>query len=241
MSFERKSPPQSTSPKVPAYIVTFSDMVTLLLTFFVMLLSLSHMKEDPESIELTRSAFLTRFNTFGLGTLFGNKISPELDKDKSVYFIGNPDEKGVSRTISSSEEDVRRIYKKVAESMITLPSQIVAKTADFSVTNVSFPAGGTELDEPSRIYLRQFATNLEYQSNENVKLYVLGLANEGQSAEHQWILSAKRAQSAANFLKGILTCSVYSWGAGPGGDWVSHDSPVYDKSQILIAVLRGEE
>jgi len=35
------------SPKVPAYIVTFSDMTTLLLTFFVMLLSLAKM-QDPE-------------------------------------------------------------------------------------------------------------------------------------------------------------------------------------------------
>ena len=33
--------------KVPAYIVTYSDMVTLLLTFFVMLMSLAQF-QDPE-------------------------------------------------------------------------------------------------------------------------------------------------------------------------------------------------
>ena len=32
--------PEILPPKVPGYIVTFSDMVTLLLTFFVMLLTL---------------------------------------------------------------------------------------------------------------------------------------------------------------------------------------------------------
>jgi len=38
-------------PKVPSYIVTFSDMVTLLLTFFVMLLSLAEV-QDPELFNL---------------------------------------------------------------------------------------------------------------------------------------------------------------------------------------------
>ncbi|MDD5011702.1 MAG: flagellar motor protein MotB, partial [Phycisphaerae bacterium] len=49
----RKSAPQDNPPSVPAYIVTFSDMVTLLLTFFVLLISLAKM-QDPEKFNAGR-------------------------------------------------------------------------------------------------------------------------------------------------------------------------------------------
>ena len=46
MSRKRKSSEEGKLP-VPAYIVTFSDMITLLLTFFVLLLSMaSEQKEE---------------------------------------------------------------------------------------------------------------------------------------------------------------------------------------------------
>ena len=41
--------------KVPGYIVTFSDMVTLLLTFFVMLLTLADV-QDPELFDKGRDS-----------------------------------------------------------------------------------------------------------------------------------------------------------------------------------------
>ncbi len=60
------------SPKVPAYIVTFSDMVTLLLTFFVMLLSLASV-QDPELFNRGRGAFAQTIKDLGLGILYGKK------------------------------------------------------------------------------------------------------------------------------------------------------------------------
>ena len=71
---------------------------------------------------------------------------------------------------------------------------------------------------------------------------MLGLAGEEAAEKEQWILSARRAQSVGDFLQGILppeaNWPIYSWGAGPGGDWVSRNSPISRQSQILIAVLR---
>jgi chemotaxis protein MotB len=43
---ERKEPPKEDKIKVPSYIVTFSDMITLLLTFFVLLLSMASEQVD---------------------------------------------------------------------------------------------------------------------------------------------------------------------------------------------------
>ena len=236
---------QESSPKVPAYIVTFSDMVTLLLTFFVMLLSLTTV-QDPDMFHLTRNAFVEHINTFGLGMLIGKKMSPDLGKVKYIHYIADPDKNFDVRTIDGDEENIRRIFKKVTESMETMPSQIVAETIDFSVTNISFSPGRALLNEPAEKYLTQFALNLQPNSGpENLKLYVLGLANDERTEKAQWILSARRGQVVADFLKDVLPsqlqCPVYSWGAGPGGEWVGRDSSGYEGSQILIAVLRGND
>jgi chemotaxis protein MotB len=236
---------QESSSKVPAYIVTFSDMVTLLLTFFVMLLSLANV-QDKEMFNLTQNAFVEHINTFGLGMLMGKKMSPDLGKAKYVYYITDPDINSDVRTIDGNEENIRRIFKKVTESMEAMPSQIVAQRTDFTVTNISFAPGRALLNESAEKYLTQFALNLQPNAGpEKIKLYVLGLADDARTEKAQWILSARRGQVVADFLNDVLPlqlqCPVYSWGAGPGGHWVSRDSSGHEGSDILIAVLRGND
>lgn len=236
---------QSSKPKVPAYIVTFSDMVTLLLTFFVMLLSLATV-QDPEMFNVSRDAFVRHINSFGLGMLYGKEVSVDLGHIKDMYSIDTPDEIYSVRTIDANEENVRRLFKKVAESMRTMPSQIVAQRTAFSVTGISFPPGQARLNAPAEKYLTEFAMNLQQdRASRGVKLYVLGLAEDKPTEKEQYMLSAKRAQAVADFLKSILPsqlrCPVYSWGAGPGGCWVARGSSGYKESQILIAVLRGND
>ena len=228
--------------KVPGYIVTFSDMVTLLLTFFVMLLSLAKV-QDPELFNVGRDGFVKRIDSAGLGMLLGKKITLDLGKTKIKYFISDPDKDFAVRTIDAKEEKTRRIFKKVAQTMETKRSQIVAKKNNFSVTNISFSPGESQLNESAKKFLTQFAVNLQQDTDsEEVKLYVLGLARDERTEKKQWILSARRAQAVADFLNDILPsqlqCPVYSWGAGPGGYWVTRDSPISKQSQILIAVLR---
>ena len=232
-------------PKVPAYIVTFSDMVTLLLTFFVMLLSLANV-QDPELFGRGRGAFLQSLQYLGLGMRGGQKPRANFGNVKIGYSISSPDEFFKGRTIYAKEEEIRRIFKDVSRSMKTMPSQIVAKKANFSVTNIRFSRGDVRLDESAKRFLTEFCLHLQgSQQNSgsgSVKLYVLGLAGDETTEKEQWILSAKRAQAVADFLQGVLPLglgwSVYSWGAGPGGVWVGQDSPISKQSQILIAILR---
>lgn len=242
MRRERKQPEQSSGPKVPAYIVTFSDMVTLLLTFFVMLLTLAQV-QDPELFFVTRDAFITRINTYGLGVLDGKEMVAELGANKIKYHISNPDKDPPGRTIDAKEEEIRRIYKRISQSMVTMPSQIVARETNFTVTNICFAAGQASLNESAENFLEKFSTDLQVQTaGQSIKLYVLGLANDVAGDKDQWILSAKRAKAAADFLKSTFNSQrsfpVFCMGAGPGGQWVTSDSPVSEKSQILIGVLR---
>ena len=242
MSSDHKALEES-KPKVPGYIVTFSDMVTLLLTFFVMLLSISS-ATDPEMFHVSRDAFVQHINSFGLGMLFGKKVAPNFAAEKTKHFIKDPDEIFPVRTIDVNEENAQRIFNKVAQTMKTQPSHIVAEKTSFSVTAIDFSSGQAHLNVSAKNFLTQFAMNLQQKRNlGKIKLYVLGLAGEEKTEKKQWILSAKRAQSVADFLNGILPtqfhCPIYSWGAGPGGAWVTDDSPVSEQSHILIAVLRS--
>lgn len=258
------NPTQEGPPKVPAYIVTYSDMVTLLLTFFVMLQTLAHV-QDPELFYMGRGSFIQSIRELGLGMLYGRKPSPDFGNVKIKYFISTPDKLLQVRTIHAKEEELRRIFEKISRSMKTMPSQIVAKNTSFSVTNIRFSQGQAALNESAKRFLTEFCLGLQNshvagaQQNPDSKvgiLYVLGLTDpdihrdEGGTEREQWLLSAQRAQAVANFLQAALQRNLSSdrpawhinwWGAGHGGDWVAQDSPISRHSQILIAVLRGEQ
>jgi len=239
----RKQPPaEEGKAKVPAFIVTFSDMVTLLLTFFVMLLSLAQM-QDPELFYAGQGAFVRDIRTGGLGVLLGRKRTQDFDQTQMKYPVSEPDEDSAIRTIDAKEERIRRLFKKVTETMETRRSALVAERNHFSVTNIAFSSGESQLNEAAKEFLTQFAANLQQDTDpRQMQLYVLGLAPDEQTEKKQWILSARRAQAVADFLERLLPsrlqCPVYSWGAGPGGYWVTPDGPVSEQSQILIAVLR---
>ncbi len=235
------------APKVPAYIVTFSDMMTLLLTFFVMLLSLSSV-QDPELFNMGRGAFFESIRGLGLGMLYGRRPRVDLGSAKTRYFIDDPDESYAGRSFDAREEQVRRIFKKINRSATTLPSQIVEENTNFSVTNVRFSAGEAVLNETAKQFLNEFCLHLSHNSSSmGGSLCVLGLAAEEATDKEQWILSARRAQAVAEHLRQTLSgragdqalskWRIYSWGAGPGGRWVGQDSPISRQSQIAIAVL----
>jgi chemotaxis protein MotB len=239
----QKQVTEAEGPNVPAYIVTFSDMTTLLLTFFVMLLSLANV-QDPELFNKGRGSLVQSMRNLGLGMLYNRKRAPEFGEVKIKYFIDTPDKLFMGRCIHAKEEEIRRVFKNLSRSMKTLPSQIVAQKTNFSITNIRFSPGQATLNEPAKRFLTEFCLDLQQDPvSGHIKLYVLGLAGDVQNEAQQWILSARRAHAAADFLQDTLASAsnwpVYSWGAGPGGDWVEQNSPISEQSHILIAVLRA--
>ena len=253
-----KKQAEDSGPSVPGYIVTFSDMVTLLLTFFVMLLSLADV-QDPELFNKGRDAFVRSIRYIGLGALFGRNETPDFGKFKPKYAVPEPEETQARRTIDAKTEELRRIFMKLRQVSTILPSQINAERTSISVANVHFPPEQAVLDEPSKKSIMDFCRNLRQNSGrKEMELFVLGLAPDAKTEKDKWILSANRAQAVADFMSNVFSsistansrnslftenpkCSVYSWGAGPGGVWVGRDSPISAQSQILIAVLRHNE
>lgn len=242
---QKKLIPEILPPKVPGYIVTFSDMVTLLLTFFVLLLTLAN-EQDPELFNKGRDSFVKSLRYMGLGMFFGRQDMPVFESAKTIHSIDIDELDASRRTIDSEREKVRRILEQIGNFATIVPSEMVADETRYTVTNVRFGPSSSVLRKAGIKQLTEYCDAWrEVGGIENSKIYVLGLAADASSPAQQWQLSAMRAKVVADFLNKTLGSHlqrpVYSWGGGPGGDWVNADSPISETSHILIAALRSDK
>lgn len=236
---------ESSEDEVPAYIVTFSDMTTLLMTFFVMLLSLATV-QDPSLMNKGRDSFVKSLDRFGLGVFMGSNVTPGLDTNKEKHKVPE-NEPNATRTIDADTELRRRAFKRLDRDMITMPAQVAARRADFShIPGLSFSPGSARLTDASREVLLQFIANLRSGlAGRKGMVYVLGLARQSGSRRQCWTLAAQRAQVVADVINQELNAGqpnpstrVYAWGAGPGYQWAGSKGPIASDAQILIAVLQ---
>jgi chemotaxis protein MotB len=238
----KKAQSGDSGPKVPGYIVTFSDMVTLLLTFFVMLLSLAT-TQDPELFNSGRDSFVESLKGLGLGMLIGKDQAIEFTNPKTKHPIQNPEKTQNKRTIDAKEERTRRLFNQLRNSARTMPSQIPGQRLDFPVLDVHFADTSTELNAAAKQSISQLCRNIYLDIEPRpTQLYVLGLAQEGSDNKKSWTLSALRAKTVADFVAETFPeqnrPAVYSWGAGPGKIWNGKDNAIPQGCQIVIAVLR---
>lgn len=239
----KKGPPKEEKTKVPAYIVTFSDMITLLLTFFVLLLSMASEQVDETKFERSREALVAAFSNMGI-----RGISTSKTKSLNVGYEAslNPVDKDELLTeveaLDASEEVIRQIFQEIEKEMHITPAQITGKSPDFRPTGIKFKRGRSVLNKAAEKYLEDFSFDLKQNvQNQSLTMYVVGLAPKERTLQRQCLISAKRAQATADFLRKSLPkgnqWKIHSWGAGPGGQWKSN-GPVAE-SQIVIAVLGG--
>jgi outer membrane protein OmpA-like peptidoglycan-associated protein len=152
-------------------------------------------------------------------------------------------EETTDRTIDAAEERIRRVFNRLGKHAKTCKSQLQWGQPDFVVTPITFKHGQFVLDASAKDFLTKFTTDLQESSADQLKLYIVGLASRETGEKQQWMLSAKRAETVADFIRGNLHSgsqwSIYSWGAGTGGDWVVQDSVTTEQSSVFIGVVRG--
>jgi outer membrane protein OmpA-like peptidoglycan-associated protein len=250
---KKQSLPEEKGECAPLWIISFADMISLLMAFFVMLLTMASAKSGKlcnvgEGIfERTLYGFKRSIQELGLPGLFGAADEGlYFDSQKTYYPVSGGDEGATGRTIDAREERTRRTFNRLSRGAKTYNSQIQGRRPDFVVVPVRFEQGQSALDDAGRQFLRGFITNLqESAAAEKMSLYVVGLASQEASEKQQWLVSAKRAEAVADFLRSNkpdnTRWSIFAWGAGAGGDWAAADSPVYSQSHILIAVLHSND
>jgi len=245
------APPEEKGETAPLWMISFADMISLLMAFFVMLLTMSTptrsgklCQEGAGVFEKTLGGFRSSIAGFGVPKWFGKRNIVNFDSAKTYYNISGGGSSDSGRIIDAREEKIRRIFKKLGGRATTLKSQIQGSRPEFTVLPITFEQGQAVLGETSQQLLSKFKEDFEEAGTVGVTaVYVIGLAPQETSEEQQWVVSIKRAQVVADFLKSSLSSKsplpIYSWGAGSGGCWVARDGPVSEQSQILIAVLRA--
>ncbi len=225
------------------------------MAFFVMLLTMAHEKsgtmanEGQGVFEKTIAGFKKSVDGFGMPGVFGGdtqkhgsaKDSMSFDAHQTYYPIKGKETSG--RTIDAAEEKIRRVFNRLGTHVKTSKSQLSWGQPDFVVTPIAFGQGLYTLDHSAKDFLTKFTTDLQESGNEKLKLYVIGLAPQEPEGKQQWLLSAKRADAVTDFIRGNMPqdsqWSIYSWGAGTGGDWIVKDSAASGQSQsIFIGVIR---
>ncbi|MBN2133382.1 MAG: hypothetical protein JW741_28040, partial [Sedimentisphaerales bacterium] len=139
-------PTTDDAPEVPGWIVTFSDMTTNLLTFFVLLLSMGQIRDDTLFDEGQRLSF---FFLESVKQAFGVRKAADFEYNKIKHYIESPD-KAEGVTLDAKQEQARRIFNNLRRTMQSTPSQITGDHVDFSVADVSFAPGHATLDEADK-------------------------------------------------------------------------------------------
>jgi outer membrane protein OmpA-like peptidoglycan-associated protein len=251
MSHEKKaSPPEEKGESAPLWMISFADMISLLMAFFVMLLTMSTEKsgklcnEGDGIFEKTLYGFRKSVDNFGMPGMFGSMNEGEyFDNVKIYHAISDGEDPGVTRTIDAGAERMRRLFTQMQQHTRTYEAEIRGGNPNFVVLPVTFDRGQFALNPSAQQAMRNFAKDLVGSGRvDGVQLYIVGLARDAAGERQRWPLSAKRAQAVADFLRSSLpkenTCRIFSWGAAGGGDWVKQNGQISPQAQIAVAVLK---
>ncbi|MBO87779.1 MAG: hypothetical protein CL927_20710 [Deltaproteobacteria bacterium] len=169
-------------PSAPFWMVTYSDMVTLLLTFFVMLLAMANF-EEPGRVEAVFESIRLALGVDGLDeqVLGVDPVDPQHEEDIQVENKLQPIMSVVSEALSKHLSDDMVVLTKT-------PTEIRVLLDD----RVLFRPGSAELHPSTYLLLADVGEALAQQP---VEVKVEGHTDETGNARGNWELSADRAVS----------------------------------------------
>jgi flagellar motor protein MotB len=237
--------------KVPLWIISFADMITLLLSFFVMLQTMAHSK-DSTLFGVSQDSFRRAISGFGMPDfLYGKQAVPNYDYRKLKYPTDEaaPDEPTTNeRIIDANDEQIRHIFGRLQNQMESSSTDVAEKTRSVSVTPIRFARGSTHIDEAGQKYLNSFAESLLANAGRGkIQVYVYGLAPEETNFQSAMKLSSLRARSIEMHLKKTFaarikdgTMGTASWGAQPGQETDKTLGSIPKEAHAIIVITEAE-
>ncbi|MHC4716378.1 MAG: OmpA family protein [Planctomycetota bacterium] len=236
--------------KVPAWIVSFTDMTTLLLAFFVLLQALAT-RPDPELFFQGQGSFRKALKNFGLPAwLLGRENRPAREYAQVKHTTDVARETIPRNDLLDGElERIQEAFQRLKRAIHTQSMDLADDPVHVWPTPIRFDPDRSDLNDAARKWLGRIALDLKASHSTGQRhVYVIGLASEARTPRQQWRLSALRARAVESALRAELAVDlapgrwdIQSWGAGAGGQWCRSCGLESRQSHIALVVTEGSE
>lgn len=230
---------------VPLWLVSFTDMITLLLSFFVLLQSIAHIK-DPDLFFIGQGSFRRAVQNFGIpywlegypDSVPRSFIRPKFTMEE------DPNDYTKSRLLDAEDEKIREIFDRIRQEIETDVHDHAEETIEIRPTAVQFQGHRINVSPESRRELVRVAEQLRTGlGDRKVKIYVVGLAPDQPDGSVRWMVSARRARAVEAVLQRILArqlhtgrWTLHSIGAGTSRRWQETFTVSGSPTHIAIVV-----
>ncbi|MFP4356322.1 MAG: flagellar motor protein MotB [Phycisphaerae bacterium] len=236
--------PADDEDDVPAWIVSFSDMVTLLLAFFVLLQAFATEK-SPDLFYAGRGSFERAIHGMGIpDLLLGRRNSDQKDWRRIKYPMPEDDRK-IRREVRDYDEDrMRELFNQMRQNSFALEAMNVEATVRNSYpTSVFFSGHGTILDEPSQAELDRVCRQFEQYVNEDgIRIYILVFCPDIADFDQRIMVGSRRGQAIEGHVRRHLAqhlqddSRIRTFSLGPGNLWASRFRTTENQQVVLLAV-----
>jgi hypothetical protein len=242
---QKSPPPDDDGDKVPLWLVSFTDMITLLLAFFVLLQSIAHEK-DEELFFIGQGSFKRAVQNYGIPYwLEGNPKNVRRSFIRPKYTMEeDPDNYTKERLLDAEDEKIREIFDQLRREMDTDVTDESENTIEVRPTSIRFRGHRIDVPPAAQQELTRIAAELKTGlGSRKISVYVVGLAPDQPAGLVRWMVAARRARAVEGVMQRILARQLHSglWnlhsvGAGSSQRWQKTFEVSGENTHIVIAV-----
>jgi hypothetical protein len=239
---------QEGEPLAPLWILSFGDMITNFLAFFILIQSFS-VSQKAELLKVgdgpsgvAPSAMIGSANW-----LFGKRPEAQFGHRQPKYAVeSDPNSDSRERIIDAEDEQLRKIYDDLRRQAHTSSSDTSNRVRLFS-TPIRFQPGQADLDVQTLDFLTTLGSEIENVAGQSGKtICVIGTAPDAEPGSPRYILSSLRAQAVRKALAGNLSPQVtgngshlLAWGIGTETETPGRAN-ADPGARIVIAILESD-
>ena len=187
-------------PGIPAWLVSFGDMMTLILTFFILLVSLAN-TQQPNGMARGVGSFQARLRSHGLPGLLDGDERAQIFNEVRARFNLPPEEDPERRALDLDSAAVTELM--VAETLKKLGPRIDLRVPAL----VAFHGSETQLDAADKRSIDALASTLDLHGGQVLVLEVPHVPIPARSEDESHWIAHDRAESVRRYLAEVHALS----------------------------------